>query len=466
MLRPRLPRANLTAGSSGPGSGSTGDMAATLVSFDGTEHCWTRLVVPTRRRMLEHLLEEPGPVAIRGSGLSYPNAATIDGGTTVSTSAFDRFLEFDPVQGTVRVEAGVTVGALLRFVVERGYWFPVLPGHPQISVGGLVACNAHGKTQHDIGNMFDHVVGLTLVHPDHGLIECDSMNAVDVLDLTVGGLGLTGWIADVTLRLTPLAGHAICQRVHRVRDYEEAVSVMRSLDRPGTSIYSWNDANRSGRGFGRGVVFEETFTTAGNDAIGDPSRYRSLTADRRGVLVPVPVWGRFTTSVANRAYRLLNSLQAERTFPTLDAAFPMNGREGYFHLFGRLGFREYQLILPADGFTEATGRVRAAIERTGACVTLSSLKLFAGDTHLLWFRGDGVCLTVDGPATPATEQLFSELDRLAVDYLAPVNLAKDSRLSRDTVAAVFPEYEVFRERLRNFDPDRRFRTDLSRRIDV
>ena len=96
-------------------------MTTSLVSFDGTERCATQLEEPDRDRDLRRLLAGPGPLAVRGAGLSYANASAVEGGTTISTRAFDRVLDFDPGAATVRVEAGMTIGALLRFVVERGF---------------------------------------------------------------------------------------------------------------------------------------------------------------------------------------------------------------------------------------------------------------------------------------------------------------------------------------------------------
>ena len=151
----------------------------------------------------------------------------------------------------------------------------------------------------------------------------------------------------------------------------------------------------------------------------------------------------------------------------LDAAFPIHGREGYFHLFGRRGLLEYQILVPRDRWPDAVERVRRDIADTAACVSLSSLKLFAGEPKLLWFRADGVCLTIDGPATGTTRALFARLDGLAADLSAPVNLSKDSRLSASAAAAIFgSRYEEFRTRLRAFDPACRFDSPLRRRIGV
>jgi hypothetical protein len=98
--------------------------------------------------------------------------------------------------------------------------------------------------------------------------------------------------------------------------------------------------------------------------------------------------------------------------------------------------------------------------------TLGSLKLFAGETTLLNFCGSGVCLTLDVPATQASLPLFAALDELVVELGGIVNLSKDGRIDEALVRRVFPEYEVFRERLHRFDPRRRFDSSLRRRIGV
>lgn len=113
-------------------------MTVELVSFDGTEACHGSLLAPARHHDLHTVLAGPGPFAARGAGLSYCQTSAGDGVTTISTRSFNRFLAFDPDRLQVTLEPGVTVGALVRFAVGRGAWFPVLPGHPAITVGGCV----------------------------------------------------------------------------------------------------------------------------------------------------------------------------------------------------------------------------------------------------------------------------------------------------------------------------------------
>jgi len=454
----------MTAGTNPPALDGPPDAGEELVSFDGTEACHGALVEPGRFGDLAAVLAGPGPFAARGAGLSYCQASAGDGVTSISTRSFNRFLAFDADRLRLTVEPGVTIGELVHFAVGRGAWFPVLPGHPAITVGGCVAFNVHGKSQHDVGCFSDHVLSLTLLHPDHGELVCTPDDNAGAFELTLGGLGLTGYIAAVTLQLQRLPGPGVRRRAHPVANLAAAVELMRSLAGDGAgggTLYSWNDLNQRGPHFGRGIVHAESFEPTAPPSRG---RYRRLVpGQRRG---PPIARAPATARVLAAAYTARERLAGGRLRSVEDAAFPINGNEAYYRLFGRRGFREYQVLVPGDAWAAAAGEIQRAVAVAGAPLTLGSLKLFRGDAKLLWFSGSGVCLALDVAAGEAADRLFARLDRVALDHGALVNLSKDSRLAAATVRAAYPGYDEFRRRLDEHDPKRRFDSMLRRRIDV
>jgi decaprenylphospho-beta-D-ribofuranose 2-oxidase len=435
-----------------------------LVSFDGTEACRNAIVQPERYSDLRAVLAGPGPFAARGAGLSYCQASAGDGITTISSRSLNRFRAFDADRLRVVIEPGVTVGELVRFAVGHGAWFPVLPGHPAITAGGCVAFNVHGKSQHDVGCFSDHVISLTLLHPDHGELVCSPTENAATFELTLGGMGLTGHIVAITLQLQPLPGRGVRRVAHPVGSLAEAVELMRSLagsaDGGGT-LYSWNDLNPRRSGFGRGIVHAESF-----EPVAPPtrSRYRRLAAaPRRG---PSIARTRVAARGLSTGYTVRERLRRSRVQSVEDAAFPINGNEAYYRLFGRRGFREYQVVFPSGAWPDAAREVQRGLAAADVPITLGSLKLFRGDPKLLWFRADGVCLAIDVPAGDAANRLFARLDRVAFDHGGLVNLSKDSRLAATTVRALYPGYDEFCRRLGDHDPKRRFDSMLRRRIDA
>jgi decaprenylphospho-beta-D-ribofuranose 2-oxidase len=454
----------MTSGTTKSMTDASPGVARELVSFDGTEACRGAVVRPGRYRDLRAVLAGPGPFAARGAGLSYCQASAGDAVTTISTRSFNRFLAFDADRLRVTVEPGVTVGELVRFALGRGAWLPVLPGHPAITVGGCVAFNVHGKSQYDVGCFSDHVASLTLLHPDHGELVCDPNDHANIFELTLGGMGLTGYIATITLQLQPLPGPGIRRTAHWVGNLTEAVDLMQSRaasGKRGVTLYSWNDLNQRGPRFGRGIVHSESFE---QEAPRPSDRYRRLvTGHRHG---PQIGRTRVATRVLNAGYMARQRLTGNRVRSVEDAAFPINGNEAYYRLFGGRGFREYQVVIPSNAWASAAREVQRLVVAADVPVTLGSLKLFRGDAKLLWFRGEGVCLAIDVAAGDATCRLFAQLDRVALDHEGLVNLSKDSRLVGATVSALYHGYDEFCQRLCDHDPKRRFDSMLRRRIGV
>jgi decaprenylphospho-beta-D-ribofuranose 2-oxidase len=425
---------------------------AALRSFDGTEVVSSDLRRPDRSAALRAELSEPGWVA-RGAGLSYCAAGL--GPRTIDAGRFDRLLSFDESSGLLTVEAGAALGKIFAFAAPRGFYLPVMPGHPSITIGGCLAANVHGKNQCREGNFAETVERFTLFHPDRGEVLCDRGAADDVFNLTAGGFGLTGFISSVTLRLKKIPSETFLLERIPVRSYEESAEVMRRHERA-SSLYSWHQPG------GRGFVFVSE-PVPGRSA--PEPRWNSLDASRgaRGFS-----WlNRFTSPLALSAYELFERLGPSRRTVTLaEACFPVSGREFYFSLFGARGFREYQLLVPSAAFPAFCREFAALRAKHATAITLSSLKLFSGKQRYLNFEGEGVALALDAPEGAAARALWDGLDAAVAGVGGTVNAVKDSRLTAASARKLFPQYDGFRQALARWDPKRRVDSALRRRLEL
>src|SRR5579863_2836387 len=101
----------------------------------------------------------------RGLGRSYNNAAQCDGGVVVSTAELNRIIELDTATGLVTCEAGVSLEQLMVAGLPAGWFVPVSPGTRQVTVGGAIAADVHGKNHHVAGSFARHVRSFELVLP-------------------------------------------------------------------------------------------------------------------------------------------------------------------------------------------------------------------------------------------------------------------------------------------------------------
>ena len=151
-------------------------------------------------------------VIARGQGRSYGDAALNEGGRVLLTERINRLLDFDAVRGILRAEAGTTLAEILPVIVPKGWFLPVTPGTKFVSLGGCVAADVHGKNHHHDGSFGDHVVALELILADGSRVACSPDQKPELLRATVGGMGLTGIIGEVTLKLVPIQSARACAR--------------------------------------------------------------------------------------------------------------------------------------------------------------------------------------------------------------------------------------------------------------
>ena len=442
-------------------------MKRIIKSFDGTEKIYSDFERPERYNALFDILKKSSPLIARGAGLSYCLASAGEGASSISSRLFNRVLDFDEERGEILVEPGMTIGELFDLVVKHGWFFPVIPGHTSITIGGCAAFNVHGKTQYDLGNFIEFVQEFKLFHPDHGEITCSRLQNSEIFFLTLGGFGLTGYITEIKLRLHKLDSEFVILKRTAVENLCQAAALMEDTSKNEGKLYSWNDLNQKGRKFGRGIVYESIKSQNKFEVARKIDQ--CLAAETRSGILPPLFHNKFATTLFCEAFYRKERLLPEETLCGLkESCFPINGKEIYYHLFGKNGFREYQMIIPFVHWDEAIARIQELIAGMQIPIALGSLKLFhafSGQQYLN-FCQEGVCLSLDVPSRAPVLDFFNRLDEIVIKFNGISNLSKDSRISAGTVEKMFPEYHRFKSKLREFDPKKRFVSALRRRIDV
>ncbi len=179
----------------------TGTIQTLLSGWGGYPRLMTSVARVERYDELAYWATQPA--LARGLGRAYGDAAISATGTTVLTTRLNRFLSFDPSTGLLEAEAGVSLDEILRITVPQGWFLPVTPGTRYVTLGGAIAADVHGKNHHRVGSFSAFVRGFTLFTPQ-GPIACSAVENPDIFWATVGGMGMTGLIGDVSLQMKPI----------------------------------------------------------------------------------------------------------------------------------------------------------------------------------------------------------------------------------------------------------------------
>lgn len=406
-------------------------------------------------------------VISRGLGRSYGDAAQIAGGTVIILND-DINGSAIGADGALRVSGGTSLDAIMKKYVPQGYFVPVTPGTRYVTVGGAIAADIHGKNHHVSGSFANHLHNLKLIAPQDSFDLSPTENP-EIFWATVGGMGLTGVIANATVRMLPIETSYISMETRRAKDLDELLAIMAGSDDDFRYSVAWIDCLSKGAAMGRGVLTRGDHTSL--DALPKNKRTDPLKFKPNSRLV-APDW--FPPHLLNplsvRAFnevwfRKAPRLRQGEVVPLSTFFHPLDGVQGWNKIYGRYGFLQYQFVIP-DGEEETLRKIMGKISNANVASFLAVLKRFGeSNSGLLSFPKRGWTLALDIPIGSSTlSSLLDELDKDVLEANGRLYLAKESRASRETIRAMYPRLKEFAEIKARLDPKGIIVSDLSRRL--
>ncbi|MDQ2706274.1 MAG: FAD-binding oxidoreductase [Actinomycetota bacterium] len=455
--------------------------ARSLTGFGRTAPTIARVAQIDSASGVLEALRTAGPrgVIARGLGRSYGDPAQNAGGLVLDMTGLDRIhcistndTDDTDDTGTVTLDAGVSLDTLMRAALPFGLWVPVLPGTRQVTIGGAIAADVHGKNHHSAGSFGNHVLALDLACADGTVrtLTPDGPEA-DLFWATIGGMGLTGIVLRATLRLHPTESAYFVVDTDRTANLDELMGLLTDgTDDNYAYSAAWFDTTSTAAALGRAVLTRGSL--ARRDDLPAKKRRDPLRFDAPQLLRFPDV---FPNGLANpatlRAFSELWYRKAPRRqrgsiqnitafYQVLDVFADWN------RVFGRRGFLQYQFVVPL-GAEDTFRRIVEIIAHSDHASGLNVLKRFGpGNDAPLSFPVPGWTITVDFPIAPGLHQLCARLDELVLDAGGRHYLAKESRTSAEAIRRGYPRLDEWRKTRDAADPTGVFTSDLARRLEL
>ncbi|WP_238367987.1 FAD-binding oxidoreductase [Mesobacterium pallidum] len=385
------------------------------------------------------------PLIARGNGRAYGDSAASPG-TTLAMRRMGRMIAFDATTGLLEAEAGVLLADVIAAFLPRG-WFPaVTPGTKFVTLGGAIAADVHGKNHHHDGSFCDFVDWIDLMGPD-GEVQRLGPNS-PLFQWTRGGMGLTGVILRAAIRLIPVESAWIRQRVVATGSLAETMACFEeSLDAPYS--VAWIDCLATGAQRGRSLVMLGEHAT--RDMLGPEQRARPYEIPRKGTkTVPFSAPGvslnRYSVGAFNALYYARGKAGAGTSLVDWDSYFyPLDAILHWNRIYGRKGLIQYQTVLPLDRSEAGLTAMLDAIAASGQGAFLSVLKRMGPQGGNISFPMEGYTLAMDFPRSANALALCDRLDKITLDHGGRYYLAKDSRLTPNTLRAADPRMGAFHD---------------------
>lgn len=427
---------------------------------------WGRTYLPGVEERSENLANASGAYPLsRGLGRSYGDASLPAPGdrSTLGTTLADRILSFDDQTGVLRAEAGLCLAEMNRIFLPQLWFTPVTPGTKFVTVGGMVASDVHGKNHHVSGTIGRHVVSLLLRTGSGQVVECSREDHPDLFFATLGGMGLTGHILEVALRMEKIPSPWIYTESYRVSGLDELLKLIKEKGKTWPMTVSWLDTVARGKSMGRGILFVGRWATPEEAPKKFPRPRPTL---KMPFSVPSGLLNRFTIGLFNQALYFSHVPQTKRGFVDPDKFFyPLDSIHHWNRLYGTSGVTQHQSVIPDAAGRTGIRRMLEELASKNAASFLTVVKDCGEEGEgLLSFPRPGMSLALDLPIKKNSTEVVSRLNAIVGETGGRIYLTKDGLSTREDFEKLEPRLPEFLRVREKWDPEGKLRSAQSRRL--
>lgn len=117
-------------------------------------------------QLINEANKEKYNVSISGGGTGLTGGRTNKGGRVISTIKLNKISDFNLKEKTIRVEAGVLLKDLQKFLSDTPFFYPPDPTETSASLGGTIATNASGSRTFKYGSTRNWIDEIDIVLPN------------------------------------------------------------------------------------------------------------------------------------------------------------------------------------------------------------------------------------------------------------------------------------------------------------
>lgn len=389
-----------------------------------TSHCYR----PDNEKQLGTLLPElkASSLLARGNGMSYSDCCLNSEQTIIDMRRLNHIIAFDETTGMVTCQAGVTIKDLLHLHPE--FIPPVIPGTVNATLAGAIANDVHGKNNAHLGTFGHHVEWIEL-YAGEQLIRCSRKDHADLFYATIGGVGLTGIITRLALRLRKASPYV---EVHTEKHQFFAGLMQRMQDNASACDYqaAWLDL----------IHRPQAIYTYANHT--DKPAHKKL-HQRAIPKLPIRLVYHWSMNCFNRYFYDFSSCKT-RIKHLQHFNNPLDRIDNWTRWYGKKGLVQFQAVFPVENGHQILQQLLALIRKSDATATLAVLKyLTQNGVGLLSFAQPGFTLAIDFVNNNKAELAIKAMNHLITEVGGRIYLAKDLFLDSKEFQQQYPQHQHF-----------------------
>ena len=381
------------------------------------------------------------------------------------------------------MEPGVTIEQLWQYIIEDGWWPPVVSGTMYPTIGGCLGMNIHGKNNFKVGPIGEHVVSFEMLFPNGETTVVDRDTEPELFYSAISSFGMLGCFVKVTMQMKKVYSGLLHVKGYVSNDLHGQFEIFEKQIPESDYLVGWVDCFSTGKKLGRSIVHQANYYKPNEDHF--PAQTlrveRQLLPDTLFGIIPKSVLWVFMRPFSNNAgIKLINTARYLMSKSPLapisyeqshaEFAFLLDYIPGWKKSYGKGGLIQYQSFVPKEQAEEVFRRQIEMCQAEKIMPYLGVFKRHRLDKFLITHSVDGYSLALDFKVTKKNrDRLWSLCAKMNDVVLAAGGrfyFAKDATLRKQDFEAFLGKeaIDTLVNLKRRYDPENILQTDLSRRL--
>lgn len=322
----------------------------------------------------------------------------------------------------VTANGNIEIYKLHNFLIKNSLYISSLPSYPSVTLGACVANNVHGINPKE-GSINKWIKKLKIYNPNLGYKTLTRNQNTDLFNLTIGGLGLTGIILEVTIKVLRLKSTFIKKKTYKFNNILEGYNFLKE----NKNLYNQNNffISNTKKNFCNGIITSGNFY--GKKKIYKKLKKKTINPIRLGILN-----SSLFRYLLKKIFIFFKICLDKNIIHINEALFPSNQKLFYFNLLNSK-FIEHQIIIPHKKVKCYLEDFKKIVIKNRPSITLCHLKIFSGKSKYLQFNENGLGMSIHILKNKKFNTFYRKLQSLDLKHNCKINLYKNSALNLNAV---------------------------------
>ena len=412
---------------------------------------------PKNIKKLKRLLQTKKSFINFGNGRSYGDNC-LNKKAIIRMDNFNKIIKFDKINGIIEAQSGIILSDIVNAIVPYKWFLPTTPGTKFVTLGGMVANNIHGKNLNK-NFFYDYITKIVIITAQGKILECTKKKNLNLFNLTIGGMGLSGTIISVEFKLKKVLGTQL-----EVRDlFYKNLNFLKDIEKYSKNkkwnfLYIWIDSYRS-----KDRV--KSIVSLARNSNCDMKNYKKN--ETKFNLFQKTVFkicnNFFFYRIITSAYYFIRKCKKKKYVHILDYFYPIDKVSNYNELHHKKGLVQFHFFIKQKYILNFFNDFFIFCEKNYVYSTLIVVKIINQKSHNLCISGKGLTLSLDFNNNKKIEEIKNFFVNISKKYKSEFNLSKDLSLNKNFFYKN-EKYKIFKKNIIKYNKNYKYNSIFSNRI--